>query len=213
MADSLGRVYEIVRDFHAKKDFSRSSFDELVMLTDANETSLPKKFIQIVRETDENFPLQSFRKDFTDRLLTILQVSKEYDLVPSTNDELDTDELVPTFYLGKNDKTKVLNLCAQMRKIVLATTVFDQPHKRRLLNRIAGIEYQIEQQKGLLDVVRAGISDVGETLGKFGTDIKPLTERMKEVFQIARSNSKQYDQIPAPEEVKKLPAPDQGDEE
>ena len=213
MADSLGRVYEIVRDFHAKKHFSRSSLDELVMLTDANETSLPKKFIQIVRETDENFTLQSFRKDFTDRLLMILQVSKEYDLVSSTNNELDTDELVPTFYLGKNDKKKVLNLCAQMRKIVLATTVFDQPHKCRLLNRIAGIEYQIEQQKGLLDVVRAGISDVGETLGKFGTDIKPLTERMKEVFQIARSNSKQYDQIPAPEEVKKLPAPDQGDEE
>lgn len=119
-----------------------------------------------------------------------------------------SDELAPTFSLNPKDKERVLDLCAQMRKIVLATEVFDQPHKRRLLDRIAGIEHQVEQPKGLLDIVRAGVSDVGETLGKFGTDIKPLTDRMKEVVQIARSNSKEYEQIPAPEEIKQLPKPE-----
>ncbi|MFT5615713.1 MAG: hypothetical protein ACI8Q6_003002 [Granulosicoccus sp.] len=91
-----------------------------------------------------------------------------------------------------------------MREIVLATDVFDQPHRRRLLNRIAGIEHQIEQPNGLLDVVRAGVSDVGETLNKFGLDIKPLTDRMNEVFQITRSHSEQYKQISPAEEVKKI---------
>jgi len=96
-----------------------------------------------------------------------------------------------------------------MRKIVFATTDFDEPHRLRLLNRIAAIEAEVKKPKGMFDVVRAGVSDVGETLGKFGKDIKPLTDRIKEVTSIARKNTSEYDQLPAPEELKRLPPPDE----
>ena len=59
----------------------------------------------------------------------------------------------------------------------------------------------------MLDVICGGVSDIGETLGKFGVDIKPLTDRMTEVMQITRAGSKEYEQLPAPEEVKQLPKP------
>lgn len=120
-----------------------------------------------------------------------------------------TNFLEPTFSLGKKDKERVIELCSKIRKIIFATTEFDQPHKRLLLDRIAAIEYQVEQPKGKLDVLRAGVSEVGETLGKFGTDIDPLTKRVKEIFQIGRSNSDEYAQIPAPEDIKQLPKPDE----
>jgi len=96
-----------------------------------------------------------------------------------------------------------------MRKIIHASEAFDVPHKKRLLNRIAAIEKQVYSDKGLLDVVLGGVSDIGETLGKFGGDIKPLTDRMAEVKKITRSGSEEYKQLPEPDEVKSLPAPEE----
>ncbi|WP_281709441.1 hypothetical protein [Phaeobacter italicus] len=212
---ALSRIDEIVEEFKSSGDFSRAEFDELVMLVDIAKDTLPKRFAQIVGQTDQKFPAGSTgvkrdeRFEIAERLETVLRVANEFPSQTSETAGNDEDELTPTFILDPSDKTRVLDLCAQMRKIVLATDVFDQPHKRRLLNRIAGIEHQVEQPKGLLDVIRAGVSDVGETLGKFGTDIEPLTKRMQEVAQIARSNSKEYKQIPAPEEVKQLPKPEE----
>ncbi len=219
MADLIGRIRYLVKEFNRGEGYDQSDFDELFMLTNASEAELPSRFVELVKETDQDFPggdsplASNKRANLAKRLSKILTVSEKYRLADAKLPEELSDELVPTFSLGAKDKKRVLNLCGQMRKIVLATTVFDQPHKRRLLNRIAGIEAQVEQPKGMLDVVRAGVSDVGETLGKFGNDIKPLTDRMKEVAQITRANSKEYEQIPAPEEVKQLPAPIEDPEE
>ncbi|MGR3313669.1 hypothetical protein [Roseovarius indicus] len=179
--------------------------DELIMRIEAAEQLLSKRF-KDVSEGLENFDpsLLHYHEERCHRLLRILSVQEELPVSQLASDET----LVPTFELKTKDKKRVLDLCAQMRKIVLATDVFDQPHRRRLLNRIAGIEAQVEQPKGLLDVVRSGVSDVGETLGKFGMDIKPLTDRMTEVAQIARDNSEEYRKIPSPTEIKKLPKPD-----
>lgn len=80
-----------------------------------------------------------------------------------------------------------------------------------LLNRIAAVEKQAIDKRGMLDVVRGAASDVGETLWKFGKDIKPLTDRFKEVLSITRKATPEYDQIPAPEELKKLPPPVDGE--
>jgi hypothetical protein len=49
---------------------------------------------------------------------------------------------------------------------------------------------------------------VGEALGKFGKDVKPLFDRMTEIMGIARGKSEEYEQLPPPEEVKRLPPPD-----
>ncbi|KXF90692.1 hypothetical protein [Phaeobacter inhibens] len=210
--EAIQRIIEVTQEIDTKGNFSRADFDELAMLVEHSASQLPKRFVKIVEESDRKFPSGPTREayngriELAERLRKVLNVAKELPSSPQL--ELDDDALLPTFSLEKNDKSRVLELCAQMRKIVLGTEIFDQPHRRRLLNRIAGIEYQVEQPKGLLDVLRAGVSDVGETLGKFGTDIEPLTKRMNEVTQIARSNSKEYDKIPSPEEVKRLPAPE-----
>lgn len=136
-------------------------------------------------------------------MLRILETYKNFEikLQPKV---ITTDELEPTFEISNKDKEHVLKLCEKMRKIILATHIFDEPHKVLLLNRVAGIEYQIHQPKGKLDIIRGAVSDVGETLLKFGKDLKPLTDRMNDVLRITRKGSKQYDQIPAPEDIKKI---------
>jgi len=136
-----------------------------------------------------------------------VEQEKEQQLAIENKTEL--QDFVPTFSLNAKDKDRVLELCADMRKIILATVEFDNAHKVRLSNRIFSIEAEVHKKKGLFDVVLGGVSDIGETLGKFGKDIKPLTDRMAEVKKITRKNTQAYDQIPAPEEIKRLPKPDE----
>ena len=185
---------------------SAADYDEVQFLTTLLVDHIPQKIVEL---SNGKFPRtgQDQRK-FGERCLRALALSQQFGSLETTKAPSSTEELLPVFELEQHDKERIFKLCTDMRKIVFASSVFDEPHKKRLLNRIAAIEKQVHSPKGLFDVILGGVSDVGETLNKFGTDIKPLTDRMTEVAQIARKGTKEYDQIPAPEEVKKLPAPD-----
>ena len=119
------------------------------------------------------------------------------------------DALLPTFTLGEVDRERMLKLASDIRKIVRASTAFDEPHKVRLLNRIAAMENETHKKKGVYDVFLGALSDFGEVAGKFGGDIKPLTDRVKEMVGIARENTAAYDQLPGPEDLKGLPSPEE----
>ena len=114
----------------------------------------------------------------------------------------------PYFSLSKDEERLVLDLAADMRREILAATKFDQARKLRLLKRVAAIEFEVHRPKGRFDVVLGGLNDVGEALGKFGNDVKPIFDRMTEIAKIARGKSSEYDQLPAPDEQKRLPKPD-----
>ncbi len=213
--ESIQELYQRIVNLLAHLDpssgnFERADMDELSMLTQASQSVLPERFVKIVINADKNFPTShQNRNELIERLERVLHVSKT---VPETVSPNNDSALLPTFTLPKKDKDRVIKLCSDMRKIVFASPDFDEPHKKRLLNRIAAIEKQVLSNAGLFDVILGGVSDIGETLGKFGKDVKPLTDRMNEVAQITRQGTKEYDQIPAPEEIKRLPKPDDADE-
>uniref|UniRef100_UPI003B51914E hypothetical protein n=1 Tax=Roseovarius indicus TaxID=540747 RepID=UPI003B51914E len=185
-------------------------FDELEVYIDAKPTLFPKRAVTLLKNPGTT---SAARHQVIHRVLTILEALKK---VPENiqEDALATsDALIPSFSLPEKDKDRIAELCEKMRRIIFSTTDFDEPHRLRLLNRIAAIEAEIHKPKGMFDVVRGGIDDLGETLGKFGKDIKPLTDRMQEVVSIARKNTKEYDQLPEPEEIKRLPSPESGGNE
>lgn len=185
---------------------SLADHDEMQLLAKVLSDSLPKKVQLIV---SGSFPINgSKQKDFGERILRLIKVSEKFGAYDTTNEP---ESILATFSLPAADKERVLKLCNDMRKIVFASVDFDDPHKRRLLNRIAAIEQQVHANRGLFDVILGGVSDLGETLGKFGKDIKPLSDRMQEVARIARKNTGEYEQIPAPEEIPKLPSPNEDD--
>ncbi len=136
-----------------------------------------------------------------DRLASLLDATKDF-----PNSKLD-DEIIPTFSLEKQDKERVTTLCREMRDIVLNSDNLDTAYRKRLLHRISQIEFEIYKPHGLYDVVLAGIVDAGDAFGKFGDRIKPLVDRINEIRGITQRNTKEYDQLPRPEEVKRLPKP------
>ena len=203
----LERVYEIVEDLSLEYNEHRVQIDELNYLLDLCEDQLPQLFVELVRNARDNIgTTTSGFQVRRERLSCILAVATKF---PKPKILGAGGDLLPTFELSEPDKERVLKLCSGMRKIILASEDFDDPHKKRLLNRIAAIEQQVHSPKGLFDVVLGGVSDIGETLGKFGKDVKPLTDRIAEVKRITRRSASAYDQLPEPEELKKLPAPDE----
>lgn len=201
-------LLRLIRKRISEDSLSRPQMDEIALIAEYCQTELPDRFKNIVNDMDESFGVMTStsRKEALDRLVKIVEVSSRYPSRSKKGD--DTSALIPTFELKSTDINRIHELCGQMRKIIFSAEFLDEPHRRRLLNRLAAIEQEIHQPKGIFDVVRAGISDIGETLGKFGKDVKPLTDRMNEVVKIARQATKEYEQLPAPEELKQLPKPD-----
>ncbi len=204
-------LVELIRTYEGRDParLSQADFDELAYIYGIVWKEFPRHFQAVANDFKFHGSSDS-RRILFERLVRILNV---HDAVPaefrnSGASELSEDALLPKFILDAGDRERVLHLCNQMRKIIFGTPEFDEPHRRRLLNRIAAIESEVHKPKGMFDVVRGGVSDIGEVLGKFGKDIKPLVDRMTEVNQIARKNISQYDQIPAPEEIHALPAPE-----
>jgi hypothetical protein len=189
------------------KYMSREHFDELLVYIEAKPEAFPRELVGIVESPGSAGPTLS---ESTKRAYRIMHAMRRLPNQYSSG-STKSDNLLPFFTLDEDEKSRVLELCEKMRKIILSTNAFDEPHKVRLLNRLAAIEREVLKDKGLFDVVRGGMDDLGETLGKFGTNIKPLTDRMKEIVQITRRKSPAYDQIPAPEEVLGLPSPEEND--
>jgi hypothetical protein len=204
-SDALERIVQTVNALSSEYSKHRVQIDELYYLIDICENDLPTQFIDLVKDahskTGTSASIFETRKK---RMQGILDIASKFPKQP----QIVSDDLMPTFKLNENDKKRVLKLCGDIRKIVFSSNDFDDPHKKRLLNRIAAIEKQVYSPKGLFDVVLGGVSDIGETVGKFGKDIKPLTDRIEEIKRITRKNSSAYDQLPEPEELKKLPAPE-----
>lgn len=182
-----------------------SDFDELSIYFEADKEIFPHQIGALLAA----LPSEDIQR--TETAERINSIIRAHSFLPK---ELDppkravvSDELVPHFSLPPDEAKRISVLCEQMRKIVFSSTQIDHAHKVRLLNRISAIEAETQKGRGLFDVVRGGINDLGETLGKFGSDIKPLTDRMQEVVSITRRRTKQYDQLPEPEEIKRLPKP------
>ena len=183
--------------------------DLIVLTRERYSTVLPDRVLEVIDDIDEDLASSDFfepSRKFK-RLRAMFQFILSED--KNKNNQKSSPSLLPTFTLDQDDKERVMALCEQLRKIVFQSSVFDTPHKKRLLNRIAAIEEQVQKEKGLYDVILGGITDFGETMNKFGTDIKPIADRIQEIRTITRKNTNEYKQIPAPEEVKKIPAPDE----
>ena len=65
----------------------------------------------------------------------------------------------------------------------------------------------MHKSKGNYDVILGGFVDFGDALGKFENKAKPFLDRIKEIKQITRSGSKEYDKLPQPDETPLLAPP------
>ncbi|MEM8690835.1 MAG: hypothetical protein AAGG57_03030 [Pseudomonadota bacterium] len=127
-------------------------------------------------------------------------------------EEKSSEQLAPEFELGVDDRTRALNLAPEIKSIVNSSETIDRKHKVRPVKRISAIEIELHKMKGNYNVILGGVSDFGGVLGKFGKDVKPLIDRMKDIRDLTRSKTSEYDQLPPPDETKELPHPSDFDE-
>jgi len=202
MNDLEIKLTELAKRYMAM-GLGREDLDEICMIAAHGKNELPQRLLDVIFEYDKKYNAYAVdpQIDFLKRVLRIIEVSKTL----QSTDQNET--LLPTFSLKHQDVKRIEVLCMKMREIIFETDFFDDAHRRRLLDRLTLIEREIHQPKGKFDIVRGGLNDLGETLGKFGKDIKPLTDRMNEIVDIARKATGFYDQLPAPKEIKKLPKP------
>ncbi|MEN8841298.1 MAG: hypothetical protein ABF288_09290 [Octadecabacter sp.] len=109
-----------------------ADFDEISTLSEICSDDLPKKFLSLA---NSKYPFgKSDQYQLALRLKRSIEVQNKFGSPETVSNDT---ALVPVFTLNSKDRARVLELCSDMRKIILASTDFDEPHKIHLLNRFA----------------------------------------------------------------------------
>ncbi|MEP0964051.1 MAG: hypothetical protein ABJQ80_00955 [Lentilitoribacter sp.] len=118
-----------------------------------------------------------------------------------------------SFSLDSEEVEAILQRTSEMRFIISNSDFFDPPHKKRLLERLSQVEFEMYRENGKFDTILGGVVDFGDALGKFGQRVKPLVDRMSEIRKITQDKTSAYEELPPPEETKRLPPPNETDDE
>lgn len=185
-----------------------------------NDLNISVGKTKIEKEIKENIKikLNSFAKNYKDapttsyHNLTSVRNSLRLQGFSQAIDQDNSEDGV-YFSLTDKDRARVMELCSEIRHIVSKSAIFDDPHKRRIFNRISQIEKEVYKKIGNFDTILGGIVDAGEAFGRFGSKSKPIFDRIREIRNIAQKSSKGYEELPSPEDLKRLPPPSDDDSE
>ncbi|MEP3198778.1 MAG: hypothetical protein ABJO57_12960 [Lentilitoribacter sp.] len=104
-------------------------------------------------------------------------------------------------------------LLSEIREIVRSSDSIDEDHKLRLLKIVSNFQTEIDKPISSYRVFLNGMIETSEALGTSGKKVKPVFDRVREVFGIADKAKKTIEQLSAPEEIKQLPSPEHLDSE
>ena len=93
-----------------------------------------------------------------------------------------------------------------MRTLLTESAVISADHKRRMLSRLEKLQQELNKKMSSVDVFWGLLGEAGMTLGKFGKDVKPLTDRVCEVLRIVTRTQARANGLPAPEDSRLLRA-------
>ena len=82
------------------------------------------------------------------------------------------------------DFDRIQTLINELRELITASEVIDEDHKSRLLKRLEKLQQELHKKMSNVDMLWGLIGDAGVVLGKFGHDVKPLTDRIREIVEI-----------------------------
>ena len=83
-----------------------------------------------------------------------------------------------------DDIDKIQNLINELRDLISKSDVFEEDHKRRLLNRLERLQSELHKRVSDLDRFWGLVGDAGVMAGKFGEDVKPIVDRIMELGKI-----------------------------
>jgi hypothetical protein len=99
------------------------------------------------------------------------------------------------FTQGDLDRIQVL--INELRTLIRDSTLFDPAHQRRLLSRLEKLQTEMHKKVSDVDRFWGLVGDAGVALGKFGSDVKPMVDRVREIVDIVWRTQARAEELPS----------------
>jgi len=211
MTDNVKRAIERLDRFIAgaegqERELDRGFIDSLITMVDMDSSLFPNRSLKILSDIDNRWDLLSYegKIELTKRLRTALILNVEDNYIARAANEI---EFLPYFDASEEDKSRLLDLCSGVRKIINASAAIAPEHKVRLLERMSAMEAEIYRDKSRIYVVLGVAEEISESLGRIGQNVRPLVARLEEISDIVRRLTSGWLGLPS-EPRSQLPPPE-----
>lgn len=109
-----------------------------------------------------------------------------------------------SYEFSQGDLDRIQTLVNELREHVSKSGDFEDEHKRRLLSRLEKLQSELHKKMSDLDKFWGLIGDAGVAVGKFGNDVKPIVERIKEITEIVWRTQARAEELPSDSPLPKL---------
>ena len=106
------------------------------------------------------------------------------------------------------DQERIQKLINDLRELIGASSIYEEHHKQRILRRLEALQGEVHKKLADLDRFWGLIGDAGVAIGKFGKDVKPVVDRIREITEIVWSRQAEVEGLPPPTGLPQLPPPD-----
>lgn len=97
----------------------------------------------------------------------------------------------------EGDLNRIQALLNELRDLVAKADDLEPDHKQRLLKRLEHLQRELHKKTSDLSRYYGLIGEAGVALGKFGTDAKPIVDRVKEILQIVWNTQARAEELPS----------------
>lgn len=101
------------------------------------------------------------------------------------------------YEFSQGDLDRVQELLNQLREAIKAAKFFTDDHQRRLLLKLEQLQAEAHKKMSSLDKFWSILGEAGVLVGKFGTDAKPMFDRMNEVLRIVWRTQARAEDLPS----------------
>lgn len=101
------------------------------------------------------------------------------------------------YEFSSGDLNRIQELIGELRIQITNFKDLDDKHRARLLSRLEKLQSELHKRVSDLDRFWGLIGDAGVVLGKFGTDAKPLVDRIVEISKIAWNTQARAEELPS----------------
>jgi len=88
------------------------------------------------------------------------------------------------YVFTEDDFQRLQQLINELHSVTVKSSQITDSQKKRLLRRIEVLHSELHKRMSNLDRLWGIIAELGATRGKFGKDVRPLTDCLREVFDI-----------------------------
>lgn len=162
----------------------------------------PIKFDEPESHKDE---LISFFEDLKEELSPYALVNEEQRKLNKYRQDFLTKIRNSFVYeFSDGDLEQIQGKLNSLRDVISKSTLFDTKHKQRLLKRLEQLQQEMHKKQSDLDRYWGLIGDAGVVLGKFGSDAKPIVERIKEITEIVWRTQSRAEELPSDTKLPRL---------